>query len=248
MSAVTAPAAGSPSLRRLRLATLGAALAAIAGALLAWAYPEQSWQWLHWVAKPLTTVLIFALAWRARPAQSTRYQRWVLAGIGASLLGDIFLMWPGDLFVPGLLAFALAHVCFIVAFLGDSRLAARPLAWLACLAYGAINLVLLWPAIDAPLRIPVIVYVVVLASMGGQALVRARSLAARGDAQAGPARLAALGALSFMFSDSLLAWDRFDGPLPLVSLWVLSTYYLAMWWIARSVQRAPVPTQAGAVT
>lgn len=248
MSAVTAPAAGSPSLRSLRLATLGAALAAIAGALLASAYPDYGWQWLHWCGKPLTTILIFVLAWRARPAQSSRYQRWVLAGIGASLLGDIFLMWPGDLFVPGLLAFLLAHVCFIAAFLGDSRFAAWPLAWLGCLVYGALNLVLLWPAIDAPLRVPVIVYVVVLASMGGQALVRARVFTTRGDAQAGPARLAALGALTFMFSDSLLAWDRFQGPLPLASLWVLSFYYLAMWWIARSVQRVEPTTSTGRMT
>lgn len=247
MSAVTVPVGSAPLPRMLALATLGAAMAAIVGALLAVAHPDQGWQWLHWFGKPLTTMLIFVLAWRARPAQSARYRSWILAGIAGSLLGDIFLMWPGDLFVPGLLAFLLAHLCFIVAFLGDSRFAARPLPMLACLAYGAANLALLWPAIDLPLRVPVIAYVLVLASMGGQALVRARMFTVRNDAQAGPARLAALGALTFMLSDSLLAWDRFNGPLPLVSLWMLSAYYLALWWIARSVQRVDV-TNETAVT
>ncbi|MBQ4855985.1 lysoplasmalogenase [Rhodanobacter sp. B2A1Ga4] len=245
MSVATFACASAPYPRGLALATLGAAIAAIAGALLAAADPGQGWRWLHWCGKPLATVLIFVLAWRARPAQSSRYRRWILAGIACSLLGDVFLMMPGDLFVPGLLAFLCGHLCFIAAFLGDSRFAARPWLLLVTLGYGAVNLYLLWDAIGAPLRVPVIVYVLVLASMGGQALVRARMFARRGDAQAPAARLAALGALTFMLSDSLLAWDRFRGPLPLASLWVLSAYYLALWWIARSVQRVGTANGAG---
>ncbi|BFI94560.1 MAG: lysoplasmalogenase [Rhodanobacter sp.] len=222
-------ARGAPAARGFAVATLLAAGAAIVGALLA--THGHGWLWLHWLAKPLATASIFALAWRARPAVSARYRRFVLAGIACSLAGDVFLMLPGDLFVPGLLAFLLGHACFIAALLGDSRFA-RP-AWplLACLAYGAANLTALWGAIAAPLRVPVIVYVAVLCSMGGQALARAM----HGDV---PARLAARGALVFMLSDTLLAWDRFRGPLPLASLWVLATYYLALWWIARSVQKA----------
>jgi uncharacterized membrane protein YhhN len=232
MSAVTLDAARTPYPRLLALATLGAAMAAIAGALLAAADPGQGWRWLHWSGKPLATALIFVLAWRARPAQSPRYRRRILAGIACSLLGDVFLMLPGDLFVPGLVAFLCGHLCFIAAFLGDSRFGARPLLLLACLGYGAVNLYLLWDAIGAPLRVPVIVYVLVLACMGGQALVRAR--------------LAALGALMFLLSDSLLAWNRFHGAIPWSSLWVLSAYYLALWWIARSVQRVGTAIEAGA--
>lgn len=215
--------------RRLAGGVLLAAGGAILGALLGAHAPH--WLWLHWLAKPLATALLFALAWRARPVVSARYRRLVLAGIAASLAGDVCLMLPGDRFVPGLLAFLLAHGCFIAAFLGDSR-SARP-AWplALCLAYGAANLALLWHAIAAPLRGPVLVYVLVLAAMGAQALARGW----RGDAAAG---LAARGALAFMASDTLLAWDRFRGPLPLASLWVLATYYLALWWIARSVRRA----------
>ena len=215
--------------RGLAAATLLAACAAIAGALLAAHSPDG--RWLHWIAKPLATALVFALAWRARPAVSARYRHFVLAGIACSLAGDVLLMLPGDLFVPGLVAFLLGHACFIAALLGDSRFAVQAWPLLACLAYGIANLVALWGAIAAPLRVPVVVYVAVLCSMAGQALARAL----RGDA---PARLAARGALLFMLSDSVLAWDRFRGPLPLASLWVLATYYLALWWIARSVQKA----------
>ena len=219
----------APATRGLAAATLLAACAAIAGALLAAHSPDG--RWLHWIAKPLATALVFALAWRARPAVSARYRHFVLAGIACSLAGDVLLMLPGDLFVPGLVAFLLGHACFIAALLGDSRFAVPVWPLLACLAYGIANLVALWGAIAAPLRVPVVVYVAVLCSMAGQALARAL----RGEA---PARLAARGALLFMLSDSVLAWDRFRGPLPLASLWVLATYYLALWWIARSVQKA----------
>lgn len=239
MSVAALDTASAPYPRGLALATLAAALSAIAGALLAAADPGQGWRWLHWCAKPLATALIFVLAWRARPALSPRYRRWVLAGIAGSLAGDVFLMLPGDLFVPGLLAFLLAHGCFIAAFLGDSRFAAPAWPLAACLAYGALNLALLWGAIDVPLRLPVIVYVAVLATMGGQAWARAQTR--RDDAAA---QLAARGALVFMLSDSVLAWDRFRGPLPLASLWVLAAYYLALWWIARSVQRTAIDDEA----
>jgi uncharacterized membrane protein YhhN len=138
-----------------------------------------------------------------------------------------------------LLAFLLAHGCFIAAFLGDSRFAAPAWPLAACLAYGALNLALLWGAIDVPLRLPVIVYVAVLATMGGQAWARAQTR--RDDAAA---QMAARGALVFMLSDSVLAWDRFRGPLPWASLWVLAAYYLALWWIARSVQRTAIDDEA----
>lgn len=225
-------------------ATAVAALGAIVGALCAVHDPR--WQWLHWLCKPLATALIFALAWCARPMLSLHYRRWICTGIAFSLLGDVLLMLPQDLFVPGLVAFLFGHVCFLTAFLGDSRFAARPWLLFASLGYGAVNLYLLWDSIGATLRVPVIVYVLVLASMGGQALVRARVFAPRGDAQSGSARGAAVGALLFMLSDSLLAWNRFHAAIPLSNLWVLTTYYLAVWWIARSVQRDDILIEAEA--
>jgi uncharacterized membrane protein YhhN len=223
-----------------------AAAAAIVGAILAGPAAADGWLLLHWACKPLATALIFLFAWQAQPALSVGYRLWILAGIVCSFLGDVLLMLPQDLFVPGLVAFLFGHACFIAAFLGDSRFGARPRWLLASLAYGTVNLYLLWDSIGAALRVPVIVYVAVLASMGGQALGRARMFAQRSDAQAGSARQAAVGAMLFMLSDTLLAWNRFHAAIPLASLWVLSTYYLALWWIARSVQRDDATTGAGA--
>ena len=243
MPSATWSAQGRPKLAAF---TLVAAVAAILGALLADPALADGWRMLHWLCKPLATTLILLLAWNARPALSTRYRRRISAGIVCSLLGDVLLMLPQDLFVPGLVAFLCGHLCFLAAFLGDSRFAVRPLWLLASWGYGAVNLWLLWDSIGVPLRLPVIVYVVVLSSMGGQALARARMFARDGDTQAGSACRAAIGAVLFMLSDSLLAWNRFHAAIPLSSLWVLSTYYLALWWIARSVRRDDILAEAGA--
>ena len=233
--------------RWLGMSIACAAALAIVGSLAMAQDPTSPWRWLHWIGKPLATGQLLLLAWRARLPVSLRYRRWIVTGIGFSLIGDVLLMLPGDLFVPGLAAFLFGHLCFMAAFVGDSRFAARPLLLFASLGYGAINLWLLWESIAAPLRVPVVVYVIVLTSMGGQAMGRAREFSVRGDRSARSAILAAIGALVFMLSDSLLAWNRFHAPIPWATLWVLSTYYLALWWIACSVQGSKMTVGAGAV-
>lgn len=216
-----------------------AAIGAILGDLLAAPDTADGWRWLHWICKPLATVLLLAMAWRARPPLSLRYRRRVLIGLGFALLGDVLLMLPGDFFVPGLAAFLLGHLAFLAAWLDDSRFAVRPAAWLASLLAAVGLLWLLWPSVAAPLRVPVVVYALVLATMAGQAVGRAWQHTAADDALALPARRAAFGALLFMASDSLLAWDRFRHALPWSALWVLGTYYPAIGLIAWSVRRGP---------
>lgn len=217
--------------RATHLLIVLSALAAIAGAWL-----DGPWLWLHYIGKPLATLSILWLARSAQPAVDTRYRRAVLAGLVLSLVGDVCLMLPGDRFVPGLVAFLLAHVCYIVAFAPGSSGKARVLAFLVVAAIAAGNLAGLLPRVDAALKIPVLAYVAVLATMAAFALARAWTPTV---ARALPrsARLAAVGAVLFMVSDSLLAWDRFAGGVPAPALLVLGTYYAAQWCIARSVQR-----------
>lgn len=234
--AVSNAAARLPSPLWSDVAIAVLAVGAIAGASLGATATTDGWHWLHWVCKPLTTLLILGMASRAEPPVSPRYRRWMVVGMLFSLAGDVFLMLPQDAFVPGLVAFLIAHACFIKAFLDDSRFAERPLGMLACVAYGALNLWALWPSLPPALYAPVVVYVLVLASMGGQAVVRARRHAA--DALARSAQWAMTGALLFMLSDTLLAWNRFRVALPLSALWVLATYYAALWCLARSVRRS----------
>lgn len=199
-----------------------AAVLAIVGAL------EPSLRPLHYVGKPLTTVLIAALAWRAVAAQPA-YRRAVLAGLAASTVGDIWLMLPRDAFVAGLASFLLAHLAYLFAL--TRRRALLPLRWpaLAYAVLAAAMLALLWPKLPDALRLPVVVYVIALAAMAVQAATVALSR------RSASARAAAWGGASFVVSDALLAIDRFHTPLPFAAALVLTSYWLAQFAIARSV-------------
>lgn len=209
------------------------AILAIIGAFL-----HGDGRWLHWLAKPATTLLIAGIAWQVHTPAQPFYRRAVLAGMLLSCVGDIALMLPMDAFVPGLVAFLLAHLCYIAAF-RDGLRGGRGLVAASVLlgAFAALNVLGLWPHLPAPMRIPVLAYVVVLASMAVLALARTWARPQAAAPEPCSARWAATGAVLFVASDSLLAWDRFAGGLPLASLLVLSTYYAAQYAIARSVKQ-----------
>lgn len=190
--------------------------------------------------KPLTTLLILAFAW-PRGADAPKQRRFICIGLILSLIGDVFLMWPKAGFLPGLVAFLLAHLAYIAAFTVPVRLAARPLVFIGYAALALLILTQLWPGIPGALRAPVVAYVVCLATMAAQALVWWRSSAANGAGDAPLARWAALGGVLFMASDSLLAINKFAVALPLASVWILATYWLAQWCIASALRRATSP-------
>ncbi|MEG0184979.1 MAG: lysoplasmalogenase [Stenotrophomonas sp.] len=221
----------------MSLRTRDGVILVVAVLAIAGAFAEGDGRWLHWLAKPATTLLIAAIAWQATPVMDAFYRRAVLAGMLLSCLGDIALMLPIDAFVPGLIAFLLAHLCYFAAFRAGLR-AGRGLlgAFVLLAAFASINVAGLWPHLPLSMRVPVLAYVVVLAMMAVLALARSWKRPQPDALERSSARWAAGGALLFVASDSLLAWDRFGGGLPLASLLVLSTYYAAQYAIARSVR------------
>lgn len=208
------------------LAVPAAASAALAIAAAPWALDLPA---LAFVFKPLTTLLVIALAWaRADTAAGTR--RWLLAGLVASLAGDVALLWPREGFVPGLVCFLVAHLLYLRAFTRDAAFfRSGPLAFAVYAVVAGGLLARLWPGIPAALQVPVVAYVLCLAAMAAQSAARAMH---RRDPLAW--RAAAGGAL-FVASDALLAFDRFAGPLPMASLCVLATYWSAQWCISASL-------------
>lgn len=212
-------------------------IGAIGGAVLG-----GDWLWLHWACKPLATLML--LWWvRTGCGGRSRYGRWVSAGLLLSCLGDVLLMLPAGLFVPGLVAFLLAHLCYIAAF--APGLGWRPLllALLPMAVFGGANLLGLWPHLPADMRLPVLVYVGVIACMAAVALAQwgARRASADGRARG----QAAAGAVLFLASDALLAWDRFAAAVPWAIVWVLLSYWLAQRCIAASAA-CTVPAVQGA--
>ena len=213
--------------RILGMATAACALLAILAGPGALAMPG-----LLYLAKPLATVLVILHAW-PRADGAARLRHWVLMGLVLSLIGDVALLWPRQGFLPGLVAFLLAHLSYAMAFTRDTRLAAVPAAFaLYALVAGGL-LVVLWPGLPEALQLPVLAYVACLATMAAQA--GARWWSRRGAADARLRRRAALGAALFVCSDALLAVDRFRAPLPAAAFWILGTYWLAQWCIASAL-------------
>lgn len=211
------------------------ALMIVAGALATATSALGLREW-HWLAKPAAMVFaIAAVAARAGQKRagagfdSNSSYRWLAAALLASLAGDVFLMLRG-LFIPGLVSFLLAHLCYLKQFRRGVPWFGHRLALAATLAAGAAMYAFLcWGGLPAALRAPVAAYVLVIALMAAQAWSRQRALGGRAALQV------ALGACCFMLSDALLATDRFVAPLPWAPLWVLTTYYAAQVLIVRGV-------------
>ncbi len=222
----------TPAWRRGAWVLTLAAIAAIVGAMMRTPGVVDGWTLLHWIAKPLATATIVVLVARHAVPASAKLRTAVLAGLVGSLLGDVLLMLSPQLFVAGLLAFLLAHLCYLRAFAIDTRWFDDRVALLVLAAIGIGVLAGLWSALPVPLKAPVLAYVVVIVAMAAQAFARRREHPSRATTAA------AIGATLFVASDALLAIDRFRTPIPLAPLWVLATYWLAQWGIAQSVREA----------
>lgn len=200
-----------------RSATL-CSLAVIGGALYIYATASAN-TWLAFAAKPVPVLtLMFWLA----SAPSGVYRRWLMIGLGFSVLGDLALAWPTDLFVIGLAAFFCAHLAYLRAYLDRTRESA-PGALLVAAACGmGLFGLLAWNGLG-DLLIPVAAYALVISAMLW------RALACGG--------LAAIGAAAFVLSDSLIGIDRFISPFAAAPYLIILLYWLGQWAITASAQQ-----------
>lgn len=177
------------------------------------------------LVKPLPVLALLGWLHDAPPSD---YRRWISLGLIFSLLGDVLLAWPGDLFVFGLGAFLVAHLAYLKAYLSDCRrLALLPL--ILAVGVGAILLGILISSGLGPLTVPVIVYGTAISAMLWRSLARLGS----GIPQRS-ALLAAGGAVAFVFSDSVIGIDRFVAPFHAAPYVIILSYWLGQWGIAAS--------------
>lgn len=153
-------------------------------------------------------------------------RRWELLPFGFAFLfsaaGDA--VGARGLFIPQMAFFALAHVAYVCWFLPRARHRLRAVS----LAVTVPLLVFLFAAIvpEAPFpaeRIGVAVYGLVIAAMLYSALQYDGACAAGFKC----------AALLFVFSDAVIAWNRFIGPIPARTWIVMITYYLAQYLFFR---------------
>lgn len=188
-----------------------------AAALLDWFAVTRRPASLEYFAKPLTLVLLTAVALALDPAIDAQ-RAWFVVALVLCLAGDVFLMLPCDAFVPGLAAFLLGHLAYVVGF------AQLPLAptgiVVSAVVVAVIAVPLAWRLTrgardsgQAEVIGPVIAYVGVIGAMATCAL-------ASGNA------VAAAGALLFMTSDALIGWTRFVAPRAWGPLTIIVTYHV----------------------
>ncbi|ABA76318.1 MULTISPECIES: lysoplasmalogenase [Pseudomonas] len=177
------------------------------------------------LVKPLPVLALLGWLHDAPPSD---YRRWISLGLIFSLVGDVLLAWPGDLFVFGLGAFLVAHLAYLKAYLSDCR---RPalLPLVLALSVGAVLLGILISSGLGPLTVPVIVYGTAISAMLWRALARLGS-----DVPQRSALLAAGGAVAFVFSDSVIGINRFVSPFNAAPYIIILSYWLGQWGIAAS--------------
>ncbi|MBM3145717.1 MAG: lysoplasmalogenase [Chloroflexi bacterium] len=199
-------------------------------AALNWVSVAIKSKWLEYVTKPATMLALLAFVWRLRPGLIAHGDvNWLIFALLFSLAGDVFLMLPGNLFLPGLISFLLAHLAYIFAF----NIVSPPLdsASLIVALMVVITGAQIYRRIAAGLeiageqkmKIPVLIYTIVISVMVICALL---TLVSSGWENY-RALLLSVGALLFFLSDTWLAWDRFVEPLKFRDLRVMVSYHLA---------------------
>ena len=154
--------------------------------------------------------------------------RWITVGLLLSAIGDFCLEWASSWFLAGLVAFLLAHLAYLTAYVRLVR-RARLILLVPVAAFGIGSFRVLEPSLGE-MTIPVALYTTVICCM----LWRAWALIGERPDEPRKAWLAALGATSFALSDTLVAWNRFVEPSTTLALVLMLLYWGGQWAIAAS--------------
>lgn len=166
---------------------------------------------LRFFTKPLLVPVITAIYLLDIRKKATPINRYFLAGLIFSFLGDTFLLFKWA-FLPGLGCFLLAHVLYILSFVKLRK--AKMIGSLPfILAYLGGLLFFLHPYLKE-MEIPVIVYGVTISTMAYFSLCTKNNWLIS-------------GAILFVISDSLLSFNLFVNYTAIMEQVVMTTYVLA---------------------
>ena len=152
---------------------------------------------------------------------------WFGMGLLFSLAGDVLLTFE-TMFLPGLVAFLLAHLSYIVGFREEILTLT---AWSLILAlFIAVNIGRLLGRIVGTMRakgesklvFPVLVYGTIISVM----LYAAMSTISNPFWKNSAALFVSVGAFFFCASDAILAWNKFVAPVRNGRVWNIALYYL----------------------
>lgn len=170
-------------------------------------------------------------------SESFSTKKILLTALTFSWIGDIILLFTdrGELyFIFGLVAFLISHLVYIALFSKQQNTRTNDnkalflIGVLAILAYFVFMIDTLFPKLG-PLKIPVLVYAIVITTM--------LFFAFKGSLKwAIPANnYILIGAIIFVSSDSILAFNKFYAPIEHTSFYIMATYCLAQYLIVAGI-------------
>ena len=162
-----------------------------------------------------------------------RTKKILITALTFSWIGDVILLFAnkGEIyFILGLVAFLLSHIFYSVLFnkQANSKTISNKLSFGAgiglIIVYFSIMMGTLGPKLGS-LTLPVVVYAIVISTMLFFAL--------KGSFQWNtiPYHTVLVGAVFFISSDSILAFNKFYQPIPQASFLIMTTYLLAQYSI-----------------
>jgi uncharacterized membrane protein YhhN len=192
---------------------------------------------LRFIAKPLLMpVLILFFYNSVRPSLNKAHKLLMVAFV-FSWFGDVFLMFVrfNELFfLAGLASFLITHVLYVVCFakvaIKEEKALLPSKFWILIplLAYFGLLMRAFFPNVPADMQIPVAVYSATIALMVVFAINR------YGRVNDKSFSLVLAGALMFMFSDSLIALNKFlfEGSLSFAGVGIMILYISGQYLIA----------------
>ena len=187
---------------------------------------------LHYFTKPLIVGSLIAYFIPNSKHLNKSTKNLTLLALIFSVIGDMFLMYTDEYpnyFTSGLVAFLLAHIMYILVFLKKRNPKIKPYGFIALIIlYGSILFYVLKNGLGNML-IPVLVYMLVILIMATTAFWR------KGNVNKQSFYLVFIGALFFIFSDSLIALDKFYIPITLARTGIIITYAFAQLLIVSGI-------------
>jgi len=192
------------------------------------------------VFKPLLMPLLFIAYYPIYKAQKSNFAKIILLSLVFSFFGDITLMlieYNENLFIIGLASFLIAHLLYIIVFYKNIKpftikLVKKNLLYiLIFIAFYTSLLFVLWDNLNEML-IPVLIYGAVITLMGVFATLRKTNKESY--------VLVILGALLFICSDTLIAFNKFifNSDLLYAQAYIMILYVLAQYFIIRGISKA----------
>jgi uncharacterized membrane protein YhhN len=194
------------------------------------------WPEWHHLSKPLIMMSLGAyFVWQTRQV-AHQFKWFIITAFVFSWLGDSFLMYQklDDIyFLLGLASFLIAHVFYMFAFKiwfeenhETPLLKRHPWMGMLLFVYAIAMYKMLEPDLGT-MKLPVVLYIGVILGMTLLALNRFRKVAAPSF------RWIFLGALAFLASDSILAYNKFVEDVDYSGILIMSTYCFAQFAIMK---------------